>query len=91
MIGMLGKYLLVKMNWLDNVLKNSNSRALIKVIGYFQTKHNNVLSYMGMHILLDSINKGSGIHPIYQMTVIINNAQSFPQQLLHTIVNKKVK
>ena len=58
-IGMVGNQLLVKMNWSDHVQKNSISCAPWPAVGYFQTKRDNVLSYMGMNLLLKSINKVS--------------------------------
>ena len=42
-----------------------------------------------MKLLINSINKGSEIHPIYQMNITANNTCSFPQQLLHTIINNQ--
>ena len=90
MIGMVGNHLLVKIYWSDHVLKKSNSCDLRPAVGYFQTKRNHLISYMGMKLLLNSINKGSEICPIYQMTVTNNNTRSFSQQLLHTIFKNQM-
>ena len=59
MIGMVGNHLLVKMNWSYHVQKNSNARDLRTAVSYFQMKRNNVISYMGMNLLLNIINKAS--------------------------------
>ena len=42
-----------------------------------------------MNLLLNSIKKGSAIHPIDNMTATVNNTRSFTQQLFHTIVNNQ--
>ena len=58
-IGMAGNHLLVKMNWSDQLEKNNNSLSPRQVVSYFQKKCDDKLDYMGMNLLLDSINKGS--------------------------------
>ena len=59
MIGMVGNHLLVNMSWSDHVLNNSNTRAPSLTDSYLQTKYNNAISYTGINLLLNSINKGS--------------------------------
>ena len=44
---------------------------------------------MVLNLLLNIINKYSAILTIDQMTVAIDNKQSFPQQLLHTTVSNQ--
>ena len=89
MIGMLDNHLLAKMNWSDHVLKNSNACSPRPAGGYFHTKRDNVISYMVMNLLLNSINKVPAISPIDKMNVTVNNTWSLPQNLLHTIVNNQ--
>ena len=67
MIGMAGNHLLDNMNWSDLVLKNSNELSPRPAASYFQTKHDDKVGYMGMNILLKSINKGSATCNIYQI------------------------
>ena len=64
MIGMVDNHWLAKINLSDIVLKNGNKRTLRPAVGYFQMKRDNVIIYMGINIILNSINKGSPISPI---------------------------
>ena len=67
MIGVVGNHLLVKMNWSDHGQNNSNARATRPAVGYFQRKYDNVISYIGMNLILNSIKKGAAIRPIDQI------------------------
>ena len=73
-------------DWSDHVLKNSIDHALRPAISYFQTKCYNLISLMEKKLFLNSINKGSSI---YSNNCSVNNTRSFPQQLLHTIINNQ--
>ena len=71
------------------MLKNSNTHDPRPAVGYFLTKHDNLIIYMGMNLIINSINKGSEMLPMDKMTVTVNNKLSLTQQLIHTIINNK--
>ena len=69
---MVGNHLLEKRNISNLVLNNSNSRTPRLAVSYFQTKRENVIGYMGMNFLLNSINKGLEIRSIDKILSLSN-------------------
>ena len=53
MIGTVGNHLLMKMNGLNHVQKNSNTLSLRHAVSYFQMKQEEKKAYMEMNLLLE--------------------------------------
>ena len=64
---MVGNHLLEKMNLSYLMVNNSNDLSPRPAVSYFQTKRDDEVGYMGMKLLLKSINKGSEICSIDQI------------------------
>ena len=63
------------------------TRCPMSVISYFQTEHDNVITYMGRNLILNSINRGLAIR-LYMKKVMILWTKFLHRLQFDTIVNR---